>query len=161
MKASDRIAYIIHDLDDALRTGVIKSIDLPKDSIELLGDTHKKRIDTLVKDMISNSDGKPVITLSDEKLEAMNNLRSFMFENVYHNEEVKQAEDVSRVETIVTSLYEYFLQHPDRLPADIREMKDIYPVEELVKDHVASMTDRYAYNMYNELFVPVGWNGLY
>lgn len=157
VKTSDRIAYINHDIDDALRSGVIKSSDLPKGSIELLGDTHKKRIDTLVKDMISNSDGKPVISLSDEKMEAMNNLRSFMFENVYHNREVKLAEDISRVETIITSLYEYYLQHPEKLPADIMEMKGLYPLEELVKDHVASMTDRYAYNMYKELFIPAGW----
>lgn len=157
VKTSDRIAYINHDIDDALRSGVIRTDDLPKDSIMLLGDTHKKRIDTLVKDMIENSDGKPIISLSDEKMEAMNNLRTFMFENVYHNKEVKLAEDISKVDTIVTSLYDYFLENPDRLPDDLLEMKEQYPVDELVKDHVASMTDRYAYNMYRELFVPAGW----
>ncbi len=157
VKTSDRIAYINHDIDDALRSGVIKIGELPEKSIKILGDTHKKRIDTLVKDMITNSDGKREITLSEEKMEAMNNLRGFMFENVYHKGEVQLAEDISKVETIITSLFEYYMHNPYRLPEDLIQMKDFYPIEELVKDHVASMTDRYALNTYKELFIPAGW----
>ena len=157
VKTSDRIAYINHDIDDAIRSGVITPEDLPKDCIEILGTTHKARIDTLVKDMIANSEGKPVIQLSDEKRTAMNNLRKYMFENVYHNKEVKLAEDVSRVKMIVESLFEYYMGNPDRLPEDLLEMKDIYSTEDLVKDHIASMTDRYAANLFREIFARADW----
>ena len=157
VKTSDRIAYINHDIDDAIRSGVITPEDLPKDCIEILGTTHKARIDTLVKDMIANSEGSPVIQLSDEKRTAMNNLRKYMFENVYHNKEVKLAEDVARVKMIVESLFEYYMGNPDRLPEDLLEMKDIYSTEDLVKDHIASMTDRYAANLFREIFARADW----
>lgn len=157
VKTSDRIAYINHDIDDALRSGIITINDLPKRSINVLGDTHKKRIDTLVKDMINSSWDSPVIKLSDEKLEAMNELRSFMFANVYHNEYVKRVEDVSKVKTIITSLYEYYNKHPEEISPELMAMSDEYPVAELVKDFIAGMTDRYAMNTYQELFMAKGW----
>lgn len=157
VKTSDRIAYINHDIDDAIRSGVITAEDLPSESIEVLGATHKQRIDTLVKDMISFSDGKPFVSLSSLKLEAMNNLRSFMFKNVYHNKEVKQAEDIIMVEKIICSLFEYYLSRPQELPAELLDMRDEYSIEELVKDHIAGMTDRYAYNKYRELFMKTDW----
>lgn len=157
VKTSDRIAYINHDIDDALRSGIITITDLPKDSIAVLGDTHKKRIDTLVKDMIENSYGRPQAQLSREKADAMNELRTYMFRNVYHNEQVKRAEDVNKVRVIITSLYEYYLQHPEKLSEELLSMVDEYPMEELVKDHIAGMTDRYAINTYEELFVAKGW----
>ena len=157
VKTSDRIAYINHDIDDAIRSGVITAEDLPAESIEILGSTHKQRIDTLVKDMISFSDGKPFAALSDEKLEAMNNLRSFMFANVYHNREVKQAEDIIMVEKIICSLFEYYMTNPRELPAELLGMEEECDLEELVKDHIAGMTDRYAYNKYRELFMKTDW----
>ncbi|MDO4545259.1 MAG: deoxyguanosinetriphosphate triphosphohydrolase [Bacillota bacterium] len=157
VKVSDRIAYINHDIDDALRSGIIRQGELPESSIRILGDTHKKRIDTLVRDMIDNSWDKPVASLSEEKAEAMNRLRTYMFQNVYHNENVKKAEDMNKVRTIITSLYDYYMEHPESLPEELLAMKDEFQLEELVKDHVAGMTDRYAINMYDELFVAKGW----
>lgn len=157
VKTSDRIAYINHDIDDALRSGIITIGDLPKDSIAILGDTHKKRIDTLVKDMIENTYGRPQAQLSREKADAMNELRTYMFRNVYHNEQVKRAEDVSKVRVIITALYEYYLKHPDKLSEELLSMVDEFPMEDLVKDHIAGMTDRYAINTYEELFVAKGW----
>ena len=151
VKVSDRIAYINHDIDDAIRSGIITVDDLPKDSIEILGDTHKKRIDTLVRDMIENSINKPTAQLSKEKTDAMNHLRAFMFENVYHNTKVKKVEDINKVKEIVEFLYNYYLENNDALPKELMTMSDEYSVEELVKDHVAGMTDRYAINMYEEL----------
>lgn len=148
VKTSDRIAYINHDIDDAIRSGIITLGDLPKESIEILGDTHKKRIDTLVRDMIENSAGKPSAQLSQEKAEAMNSLRTFMFRNVYHNSKVKKAEDMNKVRDIVEFLYEYFNSNPQLLPKELLAMQDEFPTEELVKDHVAGMTDRYAMNLY-------------
>lgn len=157
VKISDRIAYINHDIDDALRSSIITTESLPKDCIEILGDTHRKRIDTLVNDMIINSTGKPFITLSDEKRQAMDELRTFMFDNVYHNQQVQAFENLDKVENIISSLYDYYLMNTDKLPKELLSMSDEYDMEELVKDHIASMTDRYAINKYNELFIPVGW----
>lgn len=154
VKTSDRIAYINHDIDDAIRSGVITASDLPLESIAVLGDTHKKRLDTLVKDMILNSDGKAFISLSEGKLKALNDLRKFMFDNVYLNKEVKLAEDSGRVETTIKALFKYYMNKPEELPNDLLMMRDSCDIEELVKDYIASMTDRYAINMYNHIFIP-------
>ena len=151
VKVSDRIAYINHDIDDAIRSGIITIDDLPKESIAILGDTHKKRIDTLVRDMIENTIGRPTAQLSDEKMEAMNDLRTFMFKNVYHNSRVKRVEDINKVKELVEFLYSYYLENHDELPRELLAMRDEFSIEELVKDHVAGMTDRYALNTYEEL----------
>ncbi len=151
VKVSDRIAYINHDIDDAIRSGIITIDDLPKESIAILGDTHKKRIDTLVRDMIENTIGRPTAQLSAEKMEAMNDLRTFMFKNVYHNSRVKRVEDINKVKEIVEFLYSYYLENHDELPRELLAMRDEFSIEELVKDHVAGMTDRYALNTYEEL----------
>lgn len=157
VKISDRIAYINHDIDDAIRSGVITADDLPPESLRVLGRTHKQRIDTLVRDMIEHTDGKPEARLSEEKYRIMNDLRAFMFRNVYHSLFVKRAEDMAKIETIVESLYLYYLEHPQELPGELLAMSDDFDTEELVKDHVASMTDRYAMNLYDELFTVKGW----
>lgn len=157
VKFSDRIAYINHDIDDAIRSGVIKLNDLPQDCIQILGHTHRARINKLVMDLIINSDGKDVIKMGESCQEHMDKLRNYMFENVYHNEKVKKHEDLHRVETIISSLYDYYLDHPELLPIERQEMIEEYGVAEIVKDHVAGMTDRYALNIYNEIFIPKGW----
>lgn len=151
VKTSDRIAYINHDIDDAIRSGIITVGDLPKECISVLGDTHKKRIDTLVRDMIVNSVGKPKAQLSSEKAEAMNELRTYMFKNVYHNRRVKKVEDINKVEEIVKSLYGYYIENWLELPDELLLMRDEYSIEELVKDHVAGMTDRYAINTFEDI----------
>ncbi|MBR1993155.1 MAG: deoxyguanosinetriphosphate triphosphohydrolase, partial [Firmicutes bacterium] len=115
------------------------------------GDTHKKRIDTLVRDMIENTIDRPTSQLSAEKMEAMNDLRTFMFKNVYHNSRVKRVEDINKVKEIVEFLYSYYLENHDELPRELLAMRDEFSIEELVKDHVAGMTDRYALNTYEEL----------
>lgn len=151
VKVSDRIAYINHDIDDAIRSGIITVKDLPADAIGILGDTHKKRIDTLVRDMISNTIGQATAQLSKEKFDAMNELRSFMFKNVYHNSNVKKVEDINKVKEIVEYLYSYYLDNWQELPGELLDMRNEYSIEELVKDHVAGMTDRYALNTYEGL----------
>ena len=80
-----------------------------------------------------------------------------MFENVYHNKKVKKDEDLEKVRNIIESLYKYFLEHPDRLPQELGQMIPEFGLEEMVKDHIAGMTDRYAMNLYTDLFVPRGW----
>ena len=158
VRTSDRIAYINHDIDDALRSGVITFEDLPEDCIRILGETHKERIDTLVKDMIYFSTDKPEASLSEEKAKAMNDLRKFMFANVYNNLQVKRAEDMGKIDNTISSLFDYYLEKPEELPKELYEMIDGEDAkEELVKDYIAGMTDRYAVNLYNDLFVPKGW----
>ena len=157
VKISDRIAYINHDIDDAIRSGVITVEDLPEESILVLGRTHKQRIDTLVRDMIEHTAGQKTAGLSEEKFRVMNELRAFMFRSVYHNPNVRRAEDMPKVSTIVTSLFEYYADHPEELPAELRRMSGDFDAAELAKDHVASMTDRYAMRQYEELFVAKGW----
>lgn len=157
VKISDRIAYINHDIDDAIRSGVITIDDLPKNCISYLGRGHRERINSLVMDMIKNSDGKDEIFMSQGAVDAMDELRNFMFKNVYHNSEVKKASDLSKVENIIKSLYNYYLENPAKLPPETFALSQEYGVEEVVKDHIAGMTDRYAMNLYDELFIPKGW----
>ena len=125
--------------------------------VKELGRSHGARIDYLVKDMIRESDGKDAIHMSEAALSAMGELRKFMFENVYLNENVKKASDLQYVENIISSLYNYFCEYPSKLPQDLYELTAEYSVEEMVKDHVAGMTDRFAINLYNDLFMPKGW----
>lgn len=157
VKISDRVAYINHDIDDALRSGVITVEDLPRDCIHVLGETHRSRINTLVTDLINSSFGKDHISMSEHCLKHMNLLRDFMFENVYHNNRVKKDEDLEKVKNILESLYRYYLENPRLLPKDLQELIPEFGLDEITKDHIAGMTDRYAMNLYTDLFVPKGW----
>jgi len=152
VKISDRIAYINHDIDDALRSGVISESDLPKECLEVLGHDHRSRIDTLVKDLMVNSEGKAKISLSDLCASHMEKLRNFMFQCVYHNNNVKKHEDLMKVEKIIVGLYDYFVAHPEDIPEERRYMTCEFGIYEVVKDHIAGMTDRYAMNLYHKLF---------
>ena len=151
VKISDRIAYINHDIDDALRSGVISETDLPDDCIAYLGNSHKARIDTLVRDMIKTSDGRDRACLSEDAGYYMNKLRAYMFKKVYQNENVKQAEDLENVENTICGLYNHLMEDFSELPRELSAMRDVSSREELVKDHIASMTDRYAINTYKRL----------
>ncbi|MEA4922649.1 MAG: deoxyguanosinetriphosphate triphosphohydrolase [Eubacteriaceae bacterium] len=153
VKLSDRIAYINHDIDDAVRSGVITGDQLPAECIKYLGGDHRTRIDTLVRDTVVSSDGSSTILMSDEARKYMDRLREYMFENVYYNEDVKKASDLDKVEHMIKGLYSYYMEHPEELPGELRKMESEFTVEELVKDHIAGMTDRYAINMYEKLIL--------
>ena len=157
VKISDRIAYINHDIDDAIRAGIITQDDLPKDCMEVLGHNHRTRINTLVKDMIISSEQSGEITQSEECLYYMDKLRSFMFKTVYRSKIVKQDAELGKVKHLIYSLYDYFLEHPQDMPSEHIEMLYLYGTEEVVKDYIAGMTDRYAIAMYKKYFVPNGW----
>lgn len=157
VKISDRIAYINHDIDDAMRSGVISLEDLPKDSIKLFGTTHRKRIDAMVSNVVEYSDDKDYVRMDDEHQEQLDVLRNYMFSNVYKSSKVKKEEDLAKVEVVITSLYKYFLSHPENLPKDHLENAKRDGLAVSVKDYVAGMTDRYALNIYSDLFVPKGW----
>jgi len=95
--------------------------------------------------------------MSEERLYYMNKLRSFMFENVYHSKKVKKDEELDKIKNMIYSLYDYFEKNPQKLPRERREMISQYGVQEVVKDHIAGMTDRYAVSLFKEIYVPKGW----
>ncbi|HHX92857.1 MAG TPA: deoxyguanosinetriphosphate triphosphohydrolase [Clostridiales bacterium] len=157
VRMSDRIAYINHDIDDAIRGRIICAEELPADCIAYLGPDHRSRIDALVRDLVRESDGKDGIFQSEEAKRYMDKLRAFMFERVYHSPIVKQDSELDKIRHLVFSLYDYYLENPDLLPCDLPELLENDSAEELVKDHIASMTDRYAINVYTAKFLPTGW----
>ena len=157
VKLSDRIAYINHDIDDAVRSGVISIDDVPKSSLELFGYSHRQRIDAMVNDVIENSEGKDEIMQSEEFRKELLTLRSFMFKNVYKSSLVKKEEDLAKVGVVIKALYDYFLEHEEKLPEDLQEIARTEGINEAVKDFVAGMTDRYALSLYTDLFVPKAW----
>lgn len=157
VKISDRIAYINHDIDDAIRSGVITLEDLPKDAIELFGTGHRARIDHMVSNVVSYSDGRDFVSMDEENGAMLQRLRSFMFENVYRSQKVKKEEDLAKVEVVLSSLYEYFLKNPEKLPEDHKRIWKEEGIHMACKDYVAGMTDRYALHLYSDLFVPKGW----
>ena len=157
VKISDRVAYINHDIDDALRSGVISMEDIPKTALELFGYSHRERINNMVTDLIKYSDGREEISQSPQFREELNRLRTFMFSHVYKSGRVKREEDLAKVEVVISSLYNYFLRDPSKLPDDLRQVAEEDGVNEAVKDYIAGMTDRFALNIYTELFVPKSW----
>ena len=157
VRISDRVAYINHDIDDALRSGVICEEDLPEDCVKVLGRTHRTRINTLVSDIVTSSDGQATIKISEERLFYMDKLRGFMFENVYHSGRVKREEELDKIHNMIFTLYDYFLAHAEELPPESSDMIEAFGPEEVIKDYIAGMTDRYAVNLFKEIFVPTGW----
>ncbi len=157
VRVSDRIAYINHDIDDAIRSGVISSADLPQAAIDVFGASHRERINNMVKDVIENSDGQSMIRQSEIFKQELDKLRSYMFANVYKSSRVKREEDLNKVEVVISSLYEYFIDNIDKLPQDMKRIAETDGKNEAVKDYIAGMTDRYALAAYTELFVPRGW----
>jgi len=151
VRLSDRIAYINHDIDDALRSGIISEADLPKDCIDVLGRDHSGRINTLIMDLVQNSDGKDKILMSKRCADSMDKLRSFMFENVYYSSKVKKHEDLVKVSKIIEELYRLYTAAPERLPQEMQAMIEEFGLYETVKDYIAGMTDRYALQLHNEL----------
>jgi len=156
VKFSDRIAYINHDIDDALRSGVIRESELPKDCVKVLGHDHRTRISTLVNDIIQNSYGKDRIIMSENCSFYMEKLRTFMFDNVYHSKIVKKDEELDKIRNMIFTLYDYFNNNPNELFAEPSAIEE-FGIEEIVKDHIAGMTDRYALNLFSTLFIPRGW----
>jgi dGTPase len=147
VRIADRIAYVNHDVDDALRAGIISWNELPAGPLSVLGEKMSARIDTLVRDMISTSAQRGEICLSEEVYEALMELRTWLFRHVYGNPLSRENEKAAGV---VAALFEYYLEHPEE-----RTRTDPDPIVETV-DFVAGMTDRYALTAYRRLFLPRG-----
>lgn len=159
VRLSDKIAYIHHDMDDAIRGKILCEEDVPTSIGNCIGKTTAERLDHFIHDIVTYSEGKNEIGMSKEVAEAMKELREFMFLNVYQNKKAKGEE--KKAEGLVETLYDYYLRNLDELPMEsiwLMEEKKEKP-ERVVCDYVAAMTDRYAISQYNELFVPDSWHG--
>ena len=166
IKIADSIAYINHDIDDALRAGLLQPSDLPAEAVAVLGDTHAKRINTMVCDLIdfnwwasgaSAPPDPPLLAMSPHTLAATNALREFMYQHVYLDSRAKA--DDGKVRAIIDLLYRHFTQHPEQIPADLLAINRARsePIERAVVDYIAGMTDRYAIKVFNDLYVPRTW----
>ena len=151
VKYADRIAYINHDIDDACRAEILSSRDIPKELCDILGDSHSKRINTMVSSIINYSAGRPVIEMATDRL------REFLFERVYRNPKAKSEE--SKAQEMLMRLFEYYVSHPDKLPRLYRENCETDGVERCACDFISGMTDRYAIEAYSELYIPKVWRG--
>ncbi|NPV90270.1 MAG: deoxyguanosinetriphosphate triphosphohydrolase [Firmicutes bacterium] len=155
VKICDRIAYINHDIDDAVRAGIIRRVDLPQEAIDRLGDLHRSRINTMVLDLIENSMDKPLIEMSDGVYQAMDQLRNFLFEYVYLGEGARREE--KKVREIITSLYGCLRERPEDIPEDFKSGMENSDPERTVVDYIAGMTDRYAVKVYEKYFSRSPW----
>ena len=157
VKFADRIAYINHDIDDAVRAGILRQEDIPAELRAVLGEGHSERINRMVLSIITSSTDKPAITMTDEVQQATDALRKFMFENVYEDKVAKREDAKSKA--LLISLYEYFCANPEKMPREYFVNVENEGVERCVCDYVSGMTDRYAIELYNELYVPQVWGG--
>lgn len=147
VRISDKIAYINHDIDDAIRSGIISFHDLPKNAVKVLGDSHGKRINSLVKDLVLNN-----LEFTPEVKEAMNELRTFMFDRVYNENSIRQEEE--KVHNLIGELYKYYKAYPEKISAYETLCKNANNLDRLVTDYIAGMTDEYAINTFENLFLP-------
>ncbi len=163
---ADRIAYINHDIDDALRAGVIKPFELPADCLKVLGQSHGERIDTMIRDIVESSFGRPDILSSARVQDATDELRSFLFERVY--QDAWRRDEERKCDHVVESLFNHFMGHPGEMSLEFVESSFREGTERAVIDYIASMTDRFAMRAYHLQFVPdtfsvlqgpwAGWN---
>lgn len=157
VRLADKIAYIHHDVDDAIRGGILEEKDIPNEFTYVLGETAKDRLNCMIHDIISNSMGKDDINMSAHIQMAMMGLREYMFENVYTNP-IAKSEEV-KAEKMLMEMYDYFLKHITEIPEDFLEMekKTDTPKERIVCDYIACMTDKFAINIFKRTFIPVLW----
>jgi dGTPase len=161
VRFADIIAYLNHDLDDAIRSGVIRREQVPKTCSEILGQSHSERAITMIRDLIFSSRSQKdefILQLSDEVSDAMTRLREFLYENVYRSRRVH--EEFFKAKKMISEIFACFLDHPEALDKRLAamEMDFIYPpavpIERIICDFIASTTDRYILNLYGELFIP-------
>ncbi len=155
VRIADRIAYINHDIDDAVRAGVMEISDIPKDILDTLGYKHSQRINTLVLSLIENtSDGN--LKMEERIQSAFDRLHTFMFDEVYLKGHAKS--EVQKIPEFIGALYRYFTKNPDDMPTEMQDIAKRFSVERAVCDYIAGMTDKYAVETYENLFVPHSWN---
>lgn len=157
VRLSDKIAYIHHDMDDAVRAGMLTEADIPQRIRQVLGGTSNQRLNCFIHDIVSNSMDNNEIAMSEPVGEAMKNLRQFMFDRVYEHQEAKSEE--SKAERLMETLYQHFLKHVDDLPDEfLNLLSEGEPRERVVCDYVGAMSDRFAIAKYEEIYIPKSWH---
>lgn len=154
VRVADRIAYLNHDIDDALRAGVLTIAEIPREILQVLGNDRRTRINNLVIDLIRESENRPEITFSPPFQRAMDELRKFMFQAVYIDSEAKKEEQ--KAKEVVKNLYHHFAAHPDEVPG-LTGIRGRAETERAVVDYIAGMTDRFAINTFVDHFLPRPW----
>jgi dGTPase len=158
VRFSDKIAYTYHDMDDAVRAGILKERDVPREIGEIVGYSPRERLNNFIHDIVTNSLGTDDVKMSDDVELAMRDLRHFMFDHVYNNPVAKKED--KKAMSLVKTLYEHYMSHTDELPKFFVELGLAgEPREKVVCDYISSMTDRFAINLYDELYVPKFWMG--
>ena len=152
---ADKIAYINHDIDDAIKGGIITKEDLPKTTKELLGLTSRERINTMLFSILKESEGKNKVAMEEEIYSATFELRTFMFERVYNDKTFKEEE--KRADRMLTALYEYYFDNTDKLPQNYQNMLLSESKETVLCDYISGMSDIYAVNTFKEIFIPNNW----
>lgn len=156
VRLSDKIAYVNHDIDDSIRAQILREEDIPKHIHEILGTTTKQRLNTLVHDIITQSEGKNDIVMSEDVEKALWELRDFLFANVYKNPIAKGEE--TKAKNLVEWLFEFYRVHIEVMPPFFRQMiDDGETLDRVVADYVAGMTDEYAINKYEQYNIPKAW----
>ena len=157
VRLSDKIAYINSDIDDSIRAGIIREEEIPYWLTDVLGHSTNKRLNTLVHDIVANSEGKNDICMSPEVEKAMFSLRAYMYENVYTNPAAKSEE--KKVGNMIEQLYDYYIHHIDDLPEEFLALMLLGETpERTVCDFIACMSDRYSVNLYKEIMIPKAWS---
>lgn len=157
IRLADKIAYINHDIDDAIRGGILCEENLPAECTDILGHSTKERLNTLIHDIIKESMDKPDIIMSKDVENAMSKLRNYMFDSVYTNPIAKSEE--TKADKMLSEMYKYFIEHYEEIPESFRELEEQHgeDVERTVCDYIAGMSDQYAVNIFKKIYIPVSW----
>lgn len=156
VRLSDKIAYINHDIDDAERAGILTEEEIPLKYREILGFTTRERLNSIIHDIVQNSEGKPDIIMSPPMEQAMAELRQFMFRYVYRNPRARVEEQKAR--NMIQALYRHYISHPEEMPVEYLGLIDRgEPKERVICDYIAGMTDQYSMDKFSELYIPKSW----
>lgn len=153
VRVADRVAYINHDIDDAIRAGVLTEADVPASIREVLGDRRTTRIDTIITSIVENSGD--TICMAPQIEAAFDDLHTFMFDALYRNPIAKSEE--SKVTGLLGRMFEYFVRHPEHIPGEFKEICENEGAPRAACDYIAGMTDNFALDVYHQLFIPRGW----
>lgn len=158
VRYADKIAYINHDIDDAIRGGILEEEDIPREYRGILGGSTRERLNTLIHDIVRYSMDKPKIQMSEEVGGAMQDLRTFMFQNLYTNPKAKGEE--IKAQELLEALFSHYMEHPEEMSEEFLDMlkKDQEEKEIVVCDYISGMTDQYAIYKFNEYFIPKAWS---
>ena len=159
VRLSDKIAYINHDIDDGIRAGILKESDIPSEYTDVLGNSTKERLNTMISDIIMNSIGKNDLVMSEPVRKAMTELRKFMFESLYLNPTAKSEE--AKADKLITELYRYYVANTDKLPDTYKRFITEFDErpEQVVCDYIAGMSDLYSISKFQEIYEPKAWKG--